>query len=88
MRNIYDVIRQKEAQIQQIERELEALRLAARILTDDSRVDMDPPKPERIASVAAPTISPSVAPSFVMGASPAMKTDTEVILSAPLRQFP
>jgi hypothetical protein len=89
MRNIYDVIRQKESQIQQLERELEALRLAARLLTDDTKVDVDSPRPERVAAVAAPTISaPTMSPSFSMAASPAMKADTEVIMSAPLRQFP
>jgi len=73
MRNIYDVIRQKEAEAQQLERELEALRLAARLLTDDVKVESEPPKPMRTAvAVAAPSI----------------KTDTEILLSAPLRQFP
>ena len=88
MRNIYDVIRQKESQIQQLERELEALRLAARLLTDDTKVDVEPAKQERIAAVAAPSIAPSISPSFVVGASPSMKADNEVVMSAPLRQFP
>lgn len=88
MRNIYDVIRQKEAQIQQIERELEALRLAARLLTDDAKVDIESPRSERVAAVAAPSIAPSIGPSYTMSSSPTMKSESEVIMSAPLRQFP
>jgi hypothetical protein len=72
MKNIYDVIRQKESDIQQIQKELEALRLAARLLTDDTKVDLDAPKPMRMAAAATPSI----------------KTDAEVMLSAPVRQFP
>ncbi len=36
MKNIFDVINQKEAELQQLQKEIEALRLAARLLTDDS----------------------------------------------------
>lgn len=79
MRNIYDVIRQKEAEVQQLERELEALRLAAKLLTDDAKADVvEAPKPMRMTTGVA--MSSSMAPS--------VKNDTEVVLSAPLRQFP
>ncbi len=74
MRNIYDVIRQKESQLQDIQKELEALRLAARLLADDEKADLDAPK-MRMAAAA------SVAPS-------PLKTDTEILLSAPRRPFP
>lgn len=36
MKNIEDVIRGKEQQLQQIQKELEALRLAAKLLAEDS----------------------------------------------------
>ena len=75
MRNIYEVIRQKESEIQQLEKELEALRMAARLLTEDTKVDVEPPR-------VIPTMR------AVAAAAPAVKTDTEVFLSAPLRQFP
>ena len=39
MRNIYDVIREKEAEIEQLQKQVEALRLAARILTEDAKLD-------------------------------------------------
>lgn len=35
MKNIFDVLRQKEAELQQIQKEIEALRIAARILQDE-----------------------------------------------------
>lgn len=74
MRNIYDVIRQKESQIQDIQKELDALRLAARLLADDERVDIDSPK-ARMAAAAVTASAPS-------------KTDSEILLSAPRRPFP
>jgi hypothetical protein len=38
MKNIHDVLRQKELEFQQIQREIEALRLVVRLLTDDGEV--------------------------------------------------
>lgn len=75
MRNIYDVIRQKETQIQEIQKDLEALRLAARILQDDEKAEEAPKV--RMASALNP--NPTSTP---------YKTDTEVVLSAPHRPFP
>ena len=37
MKDIYDVIRQKEADLERIERELEALRLSAKLLEESAR---------------------------------------------------
>jgi predicted PP-loop superfamily ATPase len=75
MRNIYDVIRQKESQIQDIQKELEALRLAARLLSDEEKAEIDAPKVRVAASAAAVSASP-------------MKADSEILLSAPRRPFP
>jgi hypothetical protein len=36
MKNIFDVLRQKEGELQQIQREVEALRVAARLLVDEA----------------------------------------------------
>ncbi len=80
MRNIYDVIRQKESQLQDIQKELEALRLAARLLVDEDKAEFDTPK-MRMAAAS------SVAPSPMVTPSP-MKTDAEILLSAPRRPFP
>lgn len=51
MKNIYDVLKQKEAQIQQIQKEIEALRLAARLLADED----DAESARTVASVVAGT---------------------------------
>jgi hypothetical protein len=53
MKNIHDVLRQKELEIQQIQREIEALRLAARLLADDTDTDTATVRPS-ITSAAAP----------------------------------
>ena len=73
MRNIYDVIRQKETEIQQLQKELEALRLAAQLLSDDTaKAEPEPVKSGRIGIPISP-----------------IKNDTEVILqTGPMRQFP
>lgn len=36
MKNIFDVINQKEAEAQQLQKEIDALRLAARLLSEES----------------------------------------------------
>ena len=50
MKNIYDVIRQKELDLQQLQKEIEALRLASRLLADEGRrkrlVATEPEGPE------------------------------------------
>lgn len=72
MRNIFEVIRQKESDIQEIHKELEALRIAARLLADDDKVEVELPR-VRMGAAATPAT---------------IKTDTEILLSAPHRQFP
>jgi hypothetical protein len=39
MKNIYEVLRQKEDEIQQLQKDIEALRVAARLLADDNELD-------------------------------------------------
>lgn len=51
MKNINDVLRQKELEIQQIQREIEALRIAARLLADD---DDAPQARTSVASTVVP----------------------------------
>ena len=62
MKNIQDVIRAKEQQIQQMQREIEVLRAAARLLADDNEVAAAP-RPASSTNVAVP---PMPAPSMVM----------------------
>jgi len=91
MKNIYEVMRQKEAEIQQLQRDIEALRTAARLLADES--DPSPDSFGRSANgtgpnslAAAPVLRPAASQSPV----PANKA--EVSYSAArensLRQFP
>lgn len=61
MKNIQDVIKAKEQQLQQIQRELEALRVAARLLADDS----DAPA-ARAATTASVPAAATAAPAMVM----------------------
>jgi hypothetical protein len=61
MKNINDVMRTKEQQIQQLQREIEALRVAARLLADDG--DMVAARPASSTNVAMPAMP---APSMVM----------------------
>ena len=79
MKDIHNLIRQKEADLERIQHELEALRLSARLLEEDTRL-------------TAPTTSPSVA-SAVLNASPAKpQTGTQPSASpaawASAKQFP
>jgi hypothetical protein len=59
MKNIHEVLRIKEQQLQQIQKEIEALRVAARLLADES--DMAP------APTARPATSTNVpVPQMIM----------------------
>jgi hypothetical protein len=74
MKNIFDVLRQKEAELQQIQKEIEALRVAARLLSDESD-----PRPE---AAMRPTVVPAT-PEVL----PRAKQATSVF-DAGSRQFP
>jgi hypothetical protein len=51
MKNIFDVLRQKEAELQQLQKEIEALRVAARLLAEDSDPRMETAVRPAIAAV-------------------------------------
>ncbi len=80
MKNIYDVMRQKEAEIQQLQKEIEALRVAARLLADDTEMTT------AATSVAPPpTLRPTTpAPTVGKGADVTYSAARE----SSLRQFP
>jgi hypothetical protein len=63
MKNIQDVIRSKEQQLQQIQKELEALKLAAKLLTEDGDA----------AAPAARPAAATTAPGMVMRPASAAK---------------
>ena len=55
MKDIYEVIRQKEADLERIERELEALRLSAKLLDESTR--------PASAAIPTPPSSPAYSPT-------------------------
>jgi hypothetical protein len=90
MKNIFEVMRQKEAEIQQLQREIEALRTAARLLADEG--DPSPDSFGRSSNTGASPMNsaPVLRPAASQSAVPANKG--EVSYSAArensLRQFP
>lgn len=61
MKNIHDVLRQKEAELENVQREIDALRLAARLCTEpgesvaaSASAESGNPKPVRSVPPAAP----------------------------------
>ena len=67
MKNINDVLRIKEQQVQQLQREIEALRVAARLLADET--DVMAARPATSTNVAVPAMPP---PPMVMRPAPAV----------------
>jgi hypothetical protein len=53
MKNIYDVIKQKEAQLLQLQKEIEALQIAARLLSDETE-PVAAPKPVAMPVAGTP----------------------------------
>jgi hypothetical protein len=55
MKNVYEVLRQKELELARLEKEVEALRVAAPLLSDDKDVISDTtPKPTLTTAAPAP----------------------------------
>jgi hypothetical protein len=52
MKNVYEVLRQKELELARLEKEVEALRVAAPLLSDEGKDLLDAPKPT-LATTAA-----------------------------------
>jgi hypothetical protein len=52
MKNVYEVLRLKELEIARLEKEVEALRVAAPLLSDEGKDSPDAPKPT-LATAAA-----------------------------------
>jgi hypothetical protein len=56
MKNVYEVLRQKELELARLEKEVEALRVAAPLLSDEKEIVIDTAiaKPTLAAAAAAP----------------------------------
>jgi hypothetical protein len=53
MKNVYEVLRQKELELSRLEKEVEALRVAAPLLSDEKEPLTEAPKPS-LAATAPP----------------------------------
>ncbi|HET7183250.1 MAG TPA: hypothetical protein VFI82_01095 [Terriglobales bacterium] len=80
MKNIYDVLRQKEAEIQQLQKDIEALRTAARLLADENEADSSGSRTSS-GTVASPRVSASAVAA-------AVKPADTLSPSIGIRQFP
>jgi hypothetical protein len=58
MKNVYEVLRQKELEVSRLEKEVEALRVAAPLLSEDDEADNDG-KPTLASSSAVNATSPT-----------------------------
>jgi hypothetical protein len=62
MKNVYEVLRQKELELTRLEKEVEALRVAAPLLSEEKESMAEAPKPSLTASAPQPVrIPPAVA---------------------------
>ena len=76
MKNIYEVLRQKENEIQQLQKDIEALRVAARLLADDGDA-------ETLRSLSTSGATPRVSTSAGSSVKPA-----DMSPAVGIRQFP
>lgn len=53
MKNVYEVLRQKELELARLEKEVEALRVAAPLLSDDKEMSSDTPAAKPTLATAA-----------------------------------
>jgi hypothetical protein len=54
MKNVYEVLRQKEMELTRLEKEVEALRLVAPLLSEEKEVGVEMGKPALAAAVNGP----------------------------------
>jgi hypothetical protein len=81
MKNVYEVLRQKELELTRLEKEVEALRVAAPLLSDEKEQLAEVPKPGLTAAAPQPPVrippvvaaQASNAPSRVAGWEEAAK---------------
>ncbi len=71
MRNVYEVLRQKELELARLEKEVEALRVAAPLLSDDKEMmGSDSPSNKPTLTSAAGTQQPIRIPQPAVNQSP------------------
>jgi hypothetical protein len=71
MKNVYEVLRQKELELARLEKEVEALRVAAPLLSDDSNKElMVEPASNKPTLASTPAQQPIRIPQAAVNASP------------------
>ena len=60
MKNVYEVLRQKEMELTRLEKEVEALRLVAPLLSEEKEMLADIGKPALATAVGGPQTSPRI----------------------------
>ena len=71
MKNVYEVLRQKEMELTRLEKEVEALRLVAPLLSEEKEVNSDVAKPTLATAVNGPQQPIRVpSPAVVAAAQP------------------
>jgi len=80
MKNVYEVLRQKELELTRLEKEVEALRVAAPLLSDEKEQLIDAPKPTLTATapqqpirIPVPVAAQAVNPARAAGWEDAAK---------------
>ena len=59
MKDIYELIRQKESDLERIQREIDALRLSAKLLEDSGRTSVAAASASAATTIYSPTPKPS-----------------------------
>ncbi|HEX2598197.1 MAG: hypothetical protein ACM34E_05230 [Acidobacteriota bacterium] len=72
MKNVYEVLRQKELELARLEKEVEALRVAAPLLSDESSAELSASKPTLTTNT--PAQQPIRIPQPAATATPAVQT--------------
>ena len=79
MKNVYEVLRQKELELTRLEKEVEALRVAAPLLSEEKEQIAEAPKPSLTATATQqpvripPVVATAPAPARVAGWEEAAK---------------
>jgi hypothetical protein len=70
MKNVYEVLRQKELELARLEKEVEALRVAAPLLSDDKETMAEPTSIKPTLASSTPVQQPIRIPQAAVNASP------------------
>jgi hypothetical protein len=73
MKNVYEVLRQKEMELTRLEKEVEALRLVAPLLSEEKEAAADIAKPALATAVNGPQQPVRVPPPAVVAAAQPMR---------------